>query len=111
MQMDSELHFRLAERANFTQIPLISPHWPFIGCCQMAASYGFAMATSLSLGTTENVADQGQVSTSAVTWKRREDLSKLGFAEATLGNLVQVWKVAGQYRDAIHRCRMAIEQC
>jgi hypothetical protein len=117
MQLDSEEHFRLAQQESLSSIPLVSPHWPFIGCCQMVASYGFALASS-STSTNISSLQQSlgkQMTTSATSkttdiWKIRENISNTGFAEASLGNLMQVWKVSKTYRDQVHRCRIGLEQ-
>lgn len=111
MQVDSDFHFRMAEKVSLSDLPLVSPHWPFMGCCQMVAAYGLALATIVKPLFPSPLPDTDIANgTSMQLWKRREHLSKLGFAEATLGNLTQVWRVARSYRDQVHRCRMAIEQ-
>jgi hypothetical protein len=110
MQVDSEQHFRLAEQSNLCDVPLVSPHWPFIGCCQMAASYGFALSITRHYSNNALAVMSSDKEKKQEVWKMRENISNMGFAEASLGNLTQVWKVSGTYRQTVHRCRLALEQ-
>lgn len=73
----------------------------------MAASYGFAFAinkhnaiTAMTFPDEERRVD---------VWKQRENISNMGFAEASLGNLMQIWTVSGIHRQEVHRCRLALE--
>lgn len=143
MQLDADMHFARLQTAlgagrgdpsspDVLAVPLVSPHWPFVGCCQMVASYGFAIAaaaagqmsssSSSSFSSSqqapnqapqESIASQGLALPSpadANAWRVRRSISSIGFAESTLGILMQVWKVAGMYRQEVHRCRLAIDQ-
>ena len=108
MRKDSEQHFRLSQRRDLCDVPMVSPNWPFVGCCQIVASYGYALSISKHNKIVNLVTSEDHQRTE--WWRRREIISNMGFAEASLGNLAHVWKASAVYRQAVHQCRLALEQ-
>lgn len=108
MRKDSEEHFRLSQRRDLCDVSMVSPNWPFVGCCQVVASYGYALSISKKHNTSVNLVTSEDYQRTK-SWKRREIISNMGFAEASLGNLAHVWKVSAIYRQAVQQCRLALE--
>ena len=134
-QLDSDAFFRRSLQHS-GDMSFAAPHWPFIGCCQMVASYGFVVGAALdnrahtsivtSVGATAHYSqsvvlssDELCVASACPTDGEGEDTLRqseqaagsIALAEATLGALSDVWKVAALYRSEVHQCRLAVDRC
>jgi hypothetical protein len=117
LQMDTDAFFK----RNIAQIgvanviaPLIPIHWPIIGCCKMAASYGLFVNLVSEDDTEAEDADQMQLlpghgsRSSLRVHRRREFLSGVKLTAVLLEQMGDVWQISLQYLDQVEQCRKAV---
>jgi hypothetical protein len=117
LQMDTDAFFK----RNVAQIgvvnvvaPLIPIHWPIIGCCKMAASYGLYVSLVSEDDILAEDATQAQIlardgsRSSLRAHRRREFLSGVKLTAMLLEQMGDVWQISLQYLNQVEQCRKAV---